>query len=300
MLELVRGYATATLDAAGRDGESDAVASDLAAIALLLVSSEPLREALSDPTIPAVQREAVLEDLLGGKVAPAALAMVTFSVHVERPSDTLKSVEQLVQLAEQDAARLRVGGPLEPDSPLGRSGTFERLRGYAERQFEELASPEEVDDVEDELFGLARVAQGSPELRAAFSDPLLPLPNRLAVLNDLIAGKVKPPTLWLTSYVLRAGRVRDLTGALDYLVELAAAERGRRVAEVRAAVELSTAEQERLAVALRRIVRRPVELRVQIDASVIGGIEVQVGDTIIDGTVRHRLERLSETLLQTA
>ncbi len=105
-------------------------------------------------------------------------------------------------------------------------------------------------------------------------------------------------TLQLCAYVLRAGRARDLVGALESLVELAAAERGRRLADVRSAVELDEDERDRLTAALARIARRPVELRVHIDPSVIGGLSIIVGDTIIDGTVRHRLEQLRESLLQ--
>jgi F-type H+-transporting ATPase subunit delta len=46
--------------------------------------------------------------------------------------------------------------------------------------------------------------------------------------------------------------------------------------------------------------RRQVELRVRIDPSVLGGVRISVGDTVIDGTVRHRLEQLRESLLQRA
>jgi F-type H+-transporting ATPase subunit delta len=88
--------------------------------------------------------------------------------------------------------------------------------------------------------------------------------------------------------------------ALDYLVEVAAADRGRRVADVRAAVDLDADERQRLSEALSRTMRRPVELRVRIDPSVLGGIGISVGDTVIDGTVRHRLEQLRESLLQRA
>jgi len=65
-------------------------------------------------------------------------------------------------------------------------------------------------------------------------------------------------------------------------------------------VELDAGERRRLSEALSRIVRRPVELRVRIDPSVLGGISISVGDTVIDGTVRHRLDQLREALMQRA
>src|SRR5271166_748125 len=107
MLELVRGYATAALDAAGREGTTVAVASDLNSVSHLLVASDALRLALTDTAVSAAERAAVLEDLLTGKVAPEAVAMLAFAIGCERPSDLSKTVEHLVEFAEVEAARVR-------------------------------------------------------------------------------------------------------------------------------------------------------------------------------------------------
>ncbi|HEV8064193.1 MAG TPA: F0F1 ATP synthase subunit delta, partial [Acidimicrobiales bacterium] len=139
-----------------------------------------------------------------------------------------------------------------------------------------------------------------PSLRAAVSDTSAPIEGRLAVLEDLLANRVRPDTGRLAAYTIRAGRSRDFASALDYLVELAAAERGRRIADVRTAVDLTADERQRLSDALARLTRRPVELRVRLDPTAIGGLSVAVGDIVIDGTVRHRLAQLRESLLQGA
>jgi F-type H+-transporting ATPase subunit delta len=299
MLELVRGYAAAVLDVAEAEGALGDVISALRGLGRLLVSSSRLRDALTDNSIAGHARAAVLADLLDGRATPAASALATFPVLYERASELPKTYEQLLELAEQRAgdggnARVRA----EP--PIGRSGALERLRGFAERVFETLDSQDLVDALEDELFRLARIAEQQPRLRAALAEPQTPLAERIAVLDSLLEGKVRPETARLAEYVLRCGRARDLVGALDYLVELAAFERGRRVADVRAAIELDASERERLAAALTARVRRRVELRVTVDPAVIGGVSVSVGDTVIDGTLRHRLEQLRETLLQPA
>jgi F-type H+-transporting ATPase subunit delta len=300
MLELVRGYAMAAFDVSQREGRLDAVAAGLADISQLFVTSEPLRNAMVDSSIPAQARGQVLEDLLAGKVPEETLAVVTFSVEFERASEVAKSAEQLVGLAELALDNVAAGEAQAGEPPIGRGGAYERIRGYAERLFETIAAPEDVDLVEEELFQLAALAEETPQLREALGDGSVPLPRRLAVLTDLLEGRVRLDTMMLCAYVLRAGRARDLVGALRSLVELAAAERGRRLAEVRSARELDEGERERLEAALARIVRRPVELRVHIDPTVIGGLSILVGDTVIDGTVRHRLEQLRESLLQPA
>jgi F-type H+-transporting ATPase subunit delta len=298
MLEIVRGYAAAVFDEAGAEGTLDGVVSDLSAFQRLLVASEPLRLVLADGSVPASARSAVLSELLEGKVLPAMSALVTFPISYERATEIPKTCEQLMQLSEIRAQRVAEGGSIDAEPPIGRAGALERLRGFAERVFERIHDREVVDAVEDELFRFARIAEQHTELRSALSAADVPFSRRLAVLGDLLAGKVRPETLDLLGYVLRCGRARDLVGAVDYLVELAAAEQGRRVADIRAAIELDEDERTRLTDALGRRTRRTVELRVVIDPSVIGGIGVSVGDTVIDGTVRHRLDRLRETILQ--
>jgi F-type H+-transporting ATPase subunit delta len=94
--------------------------------------------------------------------------------------------------------------------------------------------------------------------------------------------------------VLHAGRVRDLVGTYEWLVELCAEERGRRVAEVRTAVALADEEVARLSRALSVIVGRPVEIRIVIDPDTVAGVLIAVGDLVIDGTIRSRFERLRD------
>jgi F-type H+-transporting ATPase subunit delta len=296
MLELVRGYATAAFDAARRVGRLEQTAADLVGISHLLLHSEALRLALTDGSIPAPARVAVLRELLGSKVAPEALGPVLYSIENERAAELPKSVEQLIEGAELARAREVAGQPVGAESPVGRSGAYERIRGFADRTFELIASPREVDSIEDELFRLARIAESTPSLREVVADTGVPIESRLSVLEDLLSSKVKPETLRLATYTIRAGRARDLTGALDYLVELAAADRGRRIADVRAAVELTASERSELSTALSALTHRAVELRTRIDPAVLGGLSVAVGDIVIDGTVRHRLEQLRESL----
>jgi F-type H+-transporting ATPase subunit delta len=296
----VRGYATATFDAAERAGRIDVVATELVEMSRLLVASEALRTVVIDGSISAQTRRAVLEDLLAAKVSAEALAPFTFAVVSERAAELPKTLERLVEMSEIASERASRREPPGAEPPTGRSGAYERIRGYGDRIFEQLTGSSDVDEIEDELFRLARIAQQTPSLRQALADSGAPIERRLAVLADLLDNRVVPETALLAGYVLRAGRSRDFVGGLDYLVEIAAAERGRRVADIRAAVELDSGERERLSQALSRIVRRPVELRVRIDPTVLGGVSISVGDTVIDGTVRHRLEQLRESLMQRA
>jgi F-type H+-transporting ATPase subunit delta len=295
--EFLRGYAAATFESAAAAGRLGEVVSDVATFTRALDSSESLYRVLTDATVPVSARRGVVVDLLETKAAPEATALVSFAVRVERAGELPPALAVLVELAEDEQRRVE-RGEVEPEPPAGRSLVRERIRGYAERVLQELSGRDEVDEVEDELFRFARVLDTNPQLRRALSEPGNPLAARVGVVDSLLGDRVRPATLRLTRYVLRAGHVRDLVGTFEWLVELAAEERGRRVAEVRSAVELDEAERDRLAAALTRLVERPVEVRVVIDPSVVGGMLVSVGDLVIDGTVRLRFERLRDVLAQ--
>lgn len=150
--------------------------------------------------------------------------------------------------------------------------------------------------VEDDLFRFARALEGSDELRVALTDPQLPVERKIAVVDDLTQGKALPLSSALLGMLIGAGQVNDLGAIVDRFLELAAAEREREVAEVRSAIELDDEQVARLAEALGRATGKAVEVKVIVDPSVLGGIIARIGDTVIDGTVRHRLEQMKAQL----
>jgi F-type H+-transporting ATPase subunit delta len=176
---------------------------------------------------------------------------------------------------------------------MATSDGFEtRIDGYATALFEIAHAEGSMGEIEDELFRFARTLEGNDELRAVLTDAAVPAGRRQGVVQDLLGDKASQVTTSLVSFVVGIGRARDLPAIIDRLVERAAAEKGRVVAEVRSAVPLTDDQQTRLAAALAKATGKQIELKVIIDPSVIGGLLAQVGDTVIDGTVRTRLDQL--------
>lgn len=173
---------------------------------------------------------------------------------------------------------------------------LERISGYATAIFEVARAEGKLEEVEEELFRVARSFEASDELEETLSDPRLPVERKLAILDDLLEDRVSPLTRGLVGFVVGLGRARDLRDIVDRLVERAAAERDRAVAEVRSAVPLDADRVARLEQALSGATGKRVEAKVVVDPSVIGGLVARVGSTVIDGTVRHRLETLRERL----
>jgi F-type H+-transporting ATPase subunit delta len=292
LADVIRGYAAATFERVEADAKMDALRGELEAFSSALVASAPLRQALVDPNVSPVARRAITSDLLEGRFSAETASLLGFVVRVAPPAELLVAVADLVALMSSPSGA--------GDPATGLSASRERLHGYAERVLEEIPAANDVDEMEDTFFRLARIVDENTTLRDVLIDQTAPLQAKLAILSDLLANKTTAPTLRIIDYVIRAGRVRDLVGTLEWLVELCAEERGRRVAEVRSAVELDAQESVRLAEALGRLTGRQVEVRVSLDPEVIGGVLISVGDLVIDGTVRLRVERLRDALAESA
>ena len=168
------------------------------------------------------------------------------------------------------------------------------VRGYAEALFRVVQAEGELDRVEDELYRFGKILESNHELKQALSDRSMEKAQRTKILEELLAEKVSPHTLGLLTFVVEQDRGRHLPEILERLSALAAEAKDSVVAEVRSAVPLEDKQQEELARALSKATGKNVTVKVLIDPSVIGGIVATVGDTVIDGTVRRRLEQLKE------
>jgi len=174
--------------------------------------------------------------------------------------------------------------------------TDPRIEGYAKALFEIARAEGSLDEVEDELFRFARSYESSDALRNALTNDMIPAAKRQAIVEDLLGGKATSTTTQLVSMVVGSGRGRDLPAIIDLLVARASSSKNLEVAEVRTAVTLSDDQQARLAAALANATGKQVNLKVVVDPSVLGGIIATVGDTVIDGTVRTRLDQLKARL----
>ena len=237
---------------------------ELFAVVGLLDTEHPLRRALADPGKPAAEKGAIAGALLHGKVTRRAEALVVAAAEARwaTPGDMVDAIEQLAIEAMALAAE----------------------------------SGDSLDDLEDGLFRFGRVVAGQPDLRAALADASLPAERKQALLTALLDGKVTPVTLRLISQVVLHPRGRSLPVALDLCAAIAARRREQLIAVVRSAVELSPAQRGRLAEALATSYGHQVHLNVVIDPLVVGGISIQIGDELIDGTVASRLAAVRRKL----
>ena len=170
------------------------------------------------------------------------------------------------------------------------------IDAYGAALFAVAVAEEALDRVEEELFRVARTIEGNDERRSVLTDEAVPVDRRQGIVEDLLGDRTHHVTTALVSFLVGVGRGRQLPAIIDKLVERAAEERSEVVAEVRTAIPLDEDLRDRLAEALSNATGKQVSVKAVVDESVLGGVVAQVGDTIIDGTVRQRLNQLRAAL----
>ena len=150
--------------------------------------------------------------------------------------------------------------------------------------------------ISDELFAVRQLVDSNHDLRSALSDPARSVADKSGLLDQLLDGKVQPATRLLVAQAVH-GAHGAVDGALDDFQRLAAQARDELLATVVTARELDDSARDRLVGALSQQYGTTVHLQVVVDPDVVGGLRVEIGDDVIDGTVSGRLEDAQRRLV---
>jgi F-type H+-transporting ATPase subunit delta len=171
-------------------------------------------------------------------------------------------------------------------------------RRYARALFALAREEGRVEEVRGELRRLGETLAANPELRGVLFQPLVPASERRRVL-EAVAARLNAGALLLRfyAYLIDQRRLVDFDAIEAEYVKLADEAAGRAKARIRTAQPLTDAQRERLARALAARAGRAVELEVEVDPALIGGLVAQLGDTVYDGSLRTQLVQLRSALL---
>jgi F-type H+-transporting ATPase subunit delta len=239
--------------------ECDDAGRELFSVVDLLSSQRVLLATLADPAINADSKKGVVAALLAGQVGAVAQSLVVEVVTARWSSDA----DMVDALDASGAALLLMGAEKE-----GR-----------------------IDRVEEELFRFGRAIDANADLQMALTNPATSSAVKAGIVHSLLDGRSAQETVTLVAHGAGSLRGRRIQAVIAELSDLAAARRGRVIADIRTAVPLTATQCSRLGAALTKLFGRRVELNVDIDPSVVGGIEVRVGDEVIDATISSKLDQ---------
>jgi F-type H+-transporting ATPase subunit delta len=171
------------------------------------------------------------------------------------------------------------------------------IRGYAQALLSIAEAESVLDRVQDELYAFAKSVERHADLREALTDDALPSDRKKAVIDELLGERAHPLTATLVGFLVDAGQARRIGPIAEELAREAAQRSERTLAEVTVAVPLTEAQRSKLADALANATGHPVELKIIVDPSVIGGTIARVGDEVFDGSVASRLAEAKQYLI---
>ena len=172
-------------------------------------------------------------------------------------------------------------------------------RRYAEAAFQVAVRDDTVAAWRAELDTAAAVASDETVGRM-LANPAVSLETRTEMAETIFGSVVGRPVLNLVTLMLRRGRIHELTRLAAEFHRLDNARQGIAIATATSATALEPDEVRALTERMEQFTGGRVELDLQVDPSLLGGLVVRVGDRLIDGSVRGRLERLRNQLVSGA
>ena len=179
------------------------------------------------------------------------------------------------------------------DRPLGSA------RRYAVALLGLAKDPSTAASQADELDRLAAVI-ATPGARQILDDPRTPATGRVAALEKAAGGTVSPHIHTLIGMLARRRTLASIPAIAEATRDALNARNGITIARVVTALEASPAERTRFETEAATMAGHAVQMSYEVDASLVGGATLRVGDRLVDGSVKGRLARMRERILSVA
>jgi F-type H+-transporting ATPase subunit delta len=165
---------------------------------------------------------------------------------------------------------------------------------YAQAVFDLAVDRDRVDEWAGDLAAISEAVKDN-ELRDFLQHAKVPLANKLQVISEAFSS-ADPIVQNLVSLLISRGLTDQVGQVEEWYLRLLNQRRGREDVEVWSAVDMDDVEKDRVKNFLEQLLEKEVELHIQVDSEILGGLVMRVGDKLIDGSARTRLERMGRQL----
>ena len=243
------------------------LAGELFALVDVLDHNGTLRRAVTDSSRDAAARQGIVNSVFDGKISSQAMAVLTNAVaqRWSEDSDLADALERAAVLAVTASAQSRGG-------------------------------VDALDEVLNELLTFVRTVDSNAQAQEALSDHQASKEAKKKLAVALGGPATTAEGVLLLERIGSNPRGLHAARAADEFAEIIVKRQNRYIARVTSAINLSQAQLERLGRALNAVYGRELKLDVSVDPAVLGGLRVQVGDEVIDGTVETRMSDLSRSI----
>ena len=169
-------------------------------------------------------------------------------------------------------------------------------KAFSKGLVEIINSSKNIDRVENEILIVFDALLEHKEALDVFRNFGIPTEKKIDAMTKLLGKRVDPMTLDLISLTISQGYGDNLVEISNYVSNFLAEKRGASVAEVVSAIDLDERIQKDIRKVLKKKFGRNVELKIQIDKEVLGGLSISVGERTFDGLVSSRLSEVKSVL----
>ena len=168
---------------------------------------------------------------------------------------------------------------------------------YAQAVFEIALEGGELDGWLDDLMLLAQVAE-NPEFSGILDAAQVSASRKMSVIRDVLGESVGPLALNLISLLAARNLAHTVPGVASQYQQLLDAHRGIERAEVVSAVPLDDAQQQRVQDLLEGMIGNEIRLTSRVEPEILGGLVIRVGDRVLDGSTRTKLNAMRRGLVE--
>jgi F-type H+-transporting ATPase subunit delta len=169
---------------------------------------------------------------------------------------------------------------------------------YSQAMFDIACEQEKLEEIGSDLRSVRDTLRMNPDLRKFINHPLIPTQSKKDTMHQIFADSVAPVVLQFLYVMIDRHREPVIEAAVDGFIDLARSARNIEVAKIRVVHPLSAAEEQKLMAGLETLTGKRIDPSYIVDPSIIGGIVIQIGDRLIDGSLLRQLQDLEHVLLQ--
>lgn len=168
---------------------------------------------------------------------------------------------------------------------------------YGDALFEAAREAGRMDDMYEEVLELQKLLQANEELQKMMENPKVIREDKENVIETVFRGRISDEIVELMKLMIAKGRYSNIESVFDYFIGLVKEENKIGIAYVTTAVELTDGQKDEIVRRLLETTRyESFEMNYAVDASLIGGMVIRIGDRVVDSSIKTKLYELSKSL----
>lgn len=170
---------------------------------------------------------------------------------------------------------------------------------YGDALFSLSVEENKTDEFIEEITQLLVVLKQEEEFSKLMNHPRVPVDEKIALVKEIFTGRISKELVGFLTLVVTKGRYAEIQNILQYFLDSAKEFKGIGVAYVTTPLELSTQQKDAVEQKLLATTNyRTMEMNYLVDDSLIGGMQIRIKDRVVDSSIRTKIAKMQQNLLQ--